>query len=153
MELSTKQIIKTKVLNQSLDRAWWCWTTHEGLKTFFGADNKIELFLNGAFEIYFLLDSPVGQRGSEDCKVLSFLPEKYFSFSWNAPPNFEEVRKSNYKTWVVVEFKSIAHEQTEIIVTHLGWPNDEKWNPVYDYFNNAWDFVLNGLTKNDTTIK
>jgi hypothetical protein len=104
---------------------------------------------NGAFEIYFLLSKPVGQKGSEDCKVLSFLPKKYFSFSWNAPPQFDELRKSAYKTWVVVEFESISSEQTEIVVTHLGWSENEKWNPVFDYFNSAWDFVLNSLAKND----
>ncbi len=149
MELSTKQITKTKTINQPLDSVWWRWTTHEGLKTFFGTDNKIELVPNGAFEIYFLLDNPIGQRGSEDCKVLSLLPKRYFSFSWNAPPQFKDVRNSSYKTWVVVEFKAISSEQTEIVLSHLGWPQDETWNPVFDYFNNAWDFVLNSLAKND----
>jgi hypothetical protein len=49
----------------------------------------------------------------------------------------------------VVEFKSLSSVQTEVVVTHLGWPEDEKWSPVFDYFHNAWDFVLNSLAKND----
>lgn len=147
MKMSEKQIVKLKSVNQSLDTIWWQWTTHEGLKTFFGNDNKIELFPGGAFEIYFLPDAPIGQKGSEGCKILSFLPKKYFSFSWNAPPKFDEVRNSLYKTWVVVEFMPISENQTLVKLTHLGWPDDEKWMPVFNYFDNAWDIVLNNLEK------
>jgi uncharacterized protein YndB with AHSA1/START domain len=147
MQLSTKQINKLKIINQSLDNTWWCWTTHDGLKTFFGVDNKIELVPNGHFEIYFLMNNPEGLRGSETCKVLSFLPKKYFSFSWNAPPNFDDVRNAEHKTWVVIEFKEIAVNQTEIKLTHLGWPENEKWNEVFDYFNKAWEVVLDRLIK------
>jgi len=148
MEVTNKQIVKTKTINQPLDTVWWRWTTHEGLKTFFGSDNKIELMPNGAFEIYFLLENPAGLRGSEGCKVLSFLPQRYFSFSWNAPPQFEEVRKSDYKTWIVVEFNAISDNQTQITLTHLGWSDDERWTPVFDYFSKAWDVALNNLSKN-----
>ena len=150
IELSNKQIIKTKILNQSIDSLWWRWTTHEGLKTFFGKDNKIVLTQNGAFEIYFMTENPVGKKGSESCKVLSYIPNKYFSFSWNAPPQFEEVRNSATKTWVVIEFKFISNTQTELILTHLGWPKDDKWTPVYAYFDKAWDVVLDNLAKYDT---
>ena len=102
------------------------------------------------------MNNPVGIRGSEGCKVLSYLPKKFFSFSWNAPPQFEEVRKSDHKTWVVVEFAAISEQQTEIRLTHLGWLEGEKWNEVYTYFMDAWDMVLNNLSKHtakETAIK
>ena len=153
MELTEKQLVKTKIINQSVDTVWWRWTTHEGLKTFFGADNKIVLTPNGAFEIYFMLDKPTGLKGSEGCKVLSYLPKKMFSFSWNAPPQFEEVRKSDYKTWVVVEFNYISENRTEVTLHHVGWPTDERWTPVFDYFNKAWDFVLNSLSAHDVKVQ
>ncbi len=149
MEISDKTIAKTKLVQQSLDTLWWRWTTHEGLKTFFGSDNKIELTPNGAFEIYFITKNHYGLKGSEGCKVLSFQPKRYFSFSWNAPPQFDEVRKSVYKTWVVVEFNPVSDNQTQITLTHLGWPVDEKWTPVFNYFSQAWDEVLNNLSKNE----
>ena len=147
MELSDKQIIKTRVFNQTIDSLWWRWTTHEGLLTFFGKDNKIELVPGGAFEIYFLIDSPAGLRGSENCKILSFLPGEFLSFSWNAPPGFDDVRNSEYKTWVVVGFNKISDHKSEVKITHLGWPVDDRWDPVYDYFNKAWDMVLDKLAK------
>lgn len=145
MKTSNTQIQKTKVINCSLDAAWWKWTTHEGLLTFFGKDNKIELTPDGAFEIYFLMDNEYGLRGSEGCKVLSFLPKQMLSFTWNAPPQYKEVRDSAYHTWVVVNFKVISINQTEVTLTHLGWPADKTWDPVYEYFDKAWEVVLNWL--------
>ena len=145
MKISDKQIRKTIVVNNSLDSVWWKWTTHEGLLTFFGKDNKIELTPGGAFEIYFLMDNAYGLKGSEGCKVLSFLPKQMFSFTWNAPPQFKEIRESAYYSWVVVNFKPVSENQTEVTLTHLGWPVDKKWGPVYDYFENAWDAVIRWL--------
>jgi uncharacterized protein YndB with AHSA1/START domain len=142
MKTTDKQIQKTKIINCSSDTAWWKWTTHEGLLSFFGRDNKIELTPFGAFEIYFLMDNPYGLRGSEGCKVLSFLPKEMFSFTWNAPPEHKIARGSGYYTWVVINFKAISEGQTEISLIHLGWPSDKNWNAVYDYFDKAWDTVL-----------
>jgi uncharacterized protein YndB with AHSA1/START domain len=94
-------IIKSRTLQADVASLWERWTTHEGLLTFFGSQNLIELKPGGAFEIYFLMENPEGFRGSETCKVLSFLPQKFLSFSWNVPPHFEALRKADYKTWVV----------------------------------------------------
>ncbi len=152
MEISDKKLIKSKIFFQPLENIWEAWTTHEGLKKFFGKDNFIELIPGGAFEIYFLMDNPVGLRGSEGCRILSFLPKKILSFSWNVPPQFEDVRNSVYHTWVVIEFIFVSEHATRIMLTHLGWPTDEKWNVVYDYFDKAWDTVFTQLSAlNDTS--
>ena len=147
MKYSNRVIEKTKVIDQSIIDLWTKWTTHDGLTSFFGKDNKIELKIGGAFEIYFLIKNPIGLQGSEGCKILSFLPNRMLSFSWNAPPKYKEVRESEYKTWVVVEFKEINDQKTEIVLTHLGWIDDIRWDEVFEYFNDAWESVLNHLEK------
>lgn len=135
-------IIKTAIVNCRVTEAWQKWTTHEGVLTFFGADNKVELRLGGAFEIYFMMDSPQGLRGSEGCKIISYLPEKMLSFTWNAPPHFEFVRNHEHKTWVVVNFDRINENQTKVSLHHLGWLKGGEWDEVYDYFEKAWGFVM-----------
>lgn len=92
------------------------------------------------------MDNPVGLKGGEGCKILSYVPYQMLSFSWNAPPQHKEVRESKYKAWVVVNFKFLSNSQTEVTLTHLGWPDNEKWTAVYDYFNSAWNTVLNELS-------
>ena len=141
-----KKIVKIRKVNASVDDIWHKWTTHEGLLTFFGAGNKIELRIGGAFEIYFMMDQPYGTRGAEGCEVLSFLPKKMLSFSWNAPPQFDAIRNGSDNTWVVVEMMEDG-SATKITLTHLGWLEGEDWNAVYDYFVNAWDMVMDNLVK------
>ncbi len=91
------------------------------------------------------MDNPDGLKGSEDCKILSFLPNKMLSFSWNAPPQFKEIRESEYKTWVVINFEPISKIETRITLTHTGWPDNDQWTAVYNYFNKAWEMVLKSL--------
>jgi len=79
--MTDKVIHKTRTIPCTTSQTWQKWTTHEGLLTFFGRDNKIEMQPGGAFEIYFMMDNPYSLRGSEGCQVLSFLPEKMFSFT------------------------------------------------------------------------
>ena len=140
--LFDKIIKKTRVVDCNLETAWWKWTTHEGLLTFFGADNKIELNLRGAYEIYFLMDNPPGLRGGEGNKVISFLPMRMLSFTWNAPPQYPEVRNHEHRTWVVLEFKTLENGKTEVMLGHFGWPAGELWDEVYCYFVSAWETVM-----------
>lgn len=142
MKISSKQIVKTLEHHATRAEIYKLFTTHEGLKTFFGEDNHIEITPGGPYEIYFLLDNPIGLRGGEGCQVLSFIPNRMLSFTWNAPPQFPEIRSSTYHTWVVLEFMD-----KRLQLTHLGWPEDPEWSKVYDYFDRAWGIVMDNLSK------
>jgi len=145
VKIAEKKITKTATLYSPVEEVWERWTTREGLRTFFGEDNNVELTPGGPFEIYFSMDQPAGMRGSEGCTVLSFVPYHMLSFTWNAPPKFREARESAYHTWVVVEFKPVDGRTTEVTLTHLGWPEGGEWDQVRDYFENAWGTVMTWL--------
>lgn len=93
------------------------------------------------------MENPVGLRGGEGCKILSFLPNKMLSFTWNAPPEYMEIRNHKHKTWVVVNFKFIDNKKTKVILYHLGWLKGKDWTDVYNYFDTAWDIVLEWFDK------
>jgi uncharacterized protein YndB with AHSA1/START domain len=143
--VNQKCIHKTIVLQASLEDVWEKWTTHKGLKTFFGLDNRIELIPGGPFEILFLLNNPPGTQGGEGNKILSFLPQKMLSFSWNAPPSIPEVRNHEHKTWVVVQFDELSGGKIQVTLDHLGWLDGPAWDETIDYFEKAWDMVLDNL--------
>jgi uncharacterized protein YndB with AHSA1/START domain len=147
MNISDQKIEKQRIINQPLDILWWKWSTHEGLLTFFGYNNKIELTPGGAFEIYFHEDNPVGLKGSEDCKIVSFIPNQNITFTWNSPPQFEKTRKSSHKTIVEITLTAVSEKQTEVKINHSNWPQNIDWEDVFDYFDIAWDVVLNNLDK------
>ena len=143
--LNERVLHKNRTIDAGREVVWKKWTTHDGLKTFMGADNKIELTPGGPFEIYFLMDAPEGEQGGEGNKVLSFLPNEMLSFSWNAPPSIPEIRNQKHRTWVVVQLIPITENETKVTLDHLGWKDGEKWNETYDYFDQAWDYVLDAL--------
>lgn len=147
IKMTDRVIIKKKIIQCSQDSMWWKWTTHEGLLTFFGEDNRIELKPGGSFEIYFSKDAPIGERGSEGCTILSFIPKRMISFSWNAPPSIKEARESGHHTCVVIEFKALGKEKTEITLTHAAWPEGEHWDKTYEYFDAAWNVVIQWLAE------
>lgn len=142
---NTKILHKETIVNAPRSDVWLRWTTHEGLKTFIGRDNRITLKPGGPFEIYFNMDAPEGSRGAEGCRVLSFLPERMLSFSWNAPPTIPEIRNQDHHTWVVVQLSDSEDGKTIVSLDHLGWLDGEKWDETYDYFDHAWGHVLSSL--------
>lgn len=147
-QVNDKIIIKSRTVDAPPDTVWWKWTTTEGLRTFFGKENTMDLRVGGPFEIYFSMAPPAGIRGSEGCKVISYLPGKMLSFSWNAPPEYPGVRNHEHKTWVVVQFEPVAGNKTRVTISHLGWLDGAEWDQVYDYFDKAWITVLNWLEEN-----
>lgn len=140
-----KKIHKQTRIAAPASMVWDKWTTEEGLKSFFAPDCNMELRLNGPFEMYFIQDNPVGLKGSEGCKVLSFIPGRMLSFSWNCPPQFEELRALGPQTYVVIELEEDARGSTMISLQHLGWKEEKGWDEVYEYFDKAWEKVLDWL--------
>lgn len=140
---SDRVLSKEILVPASVDKVWQAWTTSEGVKGFLGVDNNVELRPGGTYEFFFNADTPYGSRGSEDCRVLSFLPEQMFSFEWNAPPEFGPLR--DQRTQVVIFFEPTDDGQTKLIFRQLGWGTGGKWDELYDYFDRAWSSVLDAL--------
>lgn len=141
------------VIDAPIAEVWHAWTTSEGLESFLVEKANIELRPGGPYEIFFSMQAPEGARGSENCSVLSFLPNQMLSFQWNAPPKFEHARFIH--TWVVVNFEELSPSRTRVDLTHLGFAENaadnpdhtEEWKQVRAYFTNAWPSVMNALTE------
>jgi uncharacterized protein YndB with AHSA1/START domain len=149
MNSTERAIRKETVVPAPTAEVWQAWTTTAGVNTFFAAKARIDLAIGGAYELYFDREAPPGSQGSEGCRVLSYLPGEMLSFSWNAPPQFPNVRRK--RTWVVVQLAPLAPDQTRVSLTHLGWRQGDEWDQVYDYFNRAWGVVLQRLVQRFTT--
>jgi uncharacterized protein YndB with AHSA1/START domain/uncharacterized protein YciI len=143
MEL--RMLRKEITVAASPQEVWRAWTTTDGAESFFAPEAHIELRVGGPYELYFDPSAPEGQRGSEGCRVLSFLPGEMLSFSWNAPPKFPEIRKE--RTCVVVRFEDLGDGRVRVRLCHHGWGEGDQWDRVYAYFDRAWDSVLGNLEK------
>ena len=138
---------KQVVVAAPVAAVWRAWTTHEGAATFFAPRAKIVVAIGGAYELYFDPSAPAGQRGSEGMRVLSFLPERMLSFSWNAPPKFPRLRGGTEHTWVVVTLQPEGARRTRVTLSHLGWRRGGEWPQLHAYFDRAWGLVLARLQR------
>jgi uncharacterized protein YndB with AHSA1/START domain/predicted enzyme related to lactoylglutathione lyase len=146
-DLSPREIRHERVIPLPRRDVWPLWSSAEGMTRWLVTSAKIDLRPGGLYEIHFMPEAPSGARGSETCRVLSFLPERMISFTWNAPPHLDRTRPLH--TWVVVELAD-AEAGTRVSVTHCGWParglaEDEQWEATYAYFDRAWAGVLSAL--------
>lgn len=140
-----KVLKKEVIVSASIDEIWNAWTTTEGVRSFFSPNADVDFRIGGKFEILFDTNAPYGSQGSEYCRYLSYLPHKMISFEWNAPPSFGALR--DIHTIVVLSFNPVDSKQIKVTLSHHGWGEGEDWQGVYDYFDNAWSYVLSNFQK------
>lgn len=139
--LDPHRVIRGEVVVESeLEEVWKTWTTAQGLMTFFAPDCRIDLRVDGAFEILFNPDAEPGSRGAEGTRIMAFQPNSMLGFTWSAPPHLPEVR--NQWTHVVVRFESLEGGRTKVSLSHDGWGQGGQWDLAYDYFVRAWKEVV-----------
>lgn len=123
-----------------IDQVWHAWTTREGILSFFAPDCHVELAPGGAYEMYFNLGSVAGERGGEGCKVLAIEAPYMLSFTWNAPPEFPDIRSQ--KTHITVHLYEASSNLTQVVLSHDGWGSGTDWKEVRAYFDRAWGQVV-----------
>lgn len=134
---NVRSFTKEVLVEAPVDQVYAVWTTAAGWARLYPAPSAshLDLAIGGRYE--WLFDGTVG---SNRCQVLSYLPNRMVSFSWNAPPSHPTTREK--RTWVVVETSPEGPASTRVRLTHLGFGNGPQWEETYDYFDNAWDRVL-----------
>ncbi len=153
-DVSSREIVHEAIAPIPRERAWQLWSSSEGLASWLVNRAKVELRPGGAYEIYFMDEAPAGSQGSEECRVLSFLPTRMLSFTWNAPPMLAKTRHEH--TWVVIELADATDQGTRVRVTHTGWPasglrDEPQWEETFTYFDRAWGRVLETFVAFATT--
>ncbi|MCC6676045.1 MAG: SRPBCC domain-containing protein [Phycisphaerales bacterium] len=133
-------VVKEAIFDGAPEAAFRAFSSAEGWKAALGVESSIDLRVGGPFEIYFSMEAPAGERGAEGCKVLSYLPGRMFSFSWNAPPKFPKERYQ--RTWVVLTFAPAGEGKTAVRLEHTGFGSGGNWPEVRAYFDRAWGNVM-----------
>jgi uncharacterized protein YndB with AHSA1/START domain len=140
-----RSVEKTALIPAPIDAVWTAWTTTDGIKSFLAPDAKVELRVDGPFEIYFNPYGAPGQKGADDMRILAFQDRRMISFTWNAPPHLPEVR--SHRTHVTVRFVPSGDKETEVTIHHDGWGDGGQWDQAFTYFDKAWGSVLANLQK------
>ncbi|HKJ18884.1 MAG TPA: SRPBCC domain-containing protein [Xanthomonadales bacterium] len=132
-------------MSASPQQIWDAWTSEAGWKATYAAGRlevraNIELAVGGSYE--WLFD---GETGSNGCQILSYLPPRMLSFSWNAPVAQPFSRAK--RTWMVIEIEPGNDGQSLVRATQLGFGTEPHWDETYDYFQGAWAYVLDTMAQ------
>lgn len=137
---AVRSLVKEATVNAVPAEVWAAWSSDEGVASWWGpAATNIDLRIGGRFEILFSLEAPEGERGSEGCRILSYVPGESLAFTWNAPPHLP-LRSAN--TWVVLTFAAVNSGKTAVHLVHTGFLDGPDWDDYMAYFDNAWGYVL-----------
>ena len=140
-----RSFVKEVTIEAPAEEVYAAWTDGEAFRRAYDPSRpelkaEIDLAIGGRYE--WLWD---GVTGSNGCQILSYIPGRMVSFSWNAPPSQAESR--NELTWVVVELEPVADAATAVRLTHLGFGRAAHWDETFEYFSRAWPHVLQQFKK------
>jgi uncharacterized protein YndB with AHSA1/START domain len=138
-----RSVVKETVVAAGADEVWAAWASTDGIAAWWNPPaTSIDLRIGGPFELLFTTDAPEGSRGSEGCQYLAYVPGEMVAFTWNAPPHLA-LRETH--TWVVITFTRLSDESTRVRLVHTGFLEGRDWDAYVDYFDEAWDRVLDLL--------
>ncbi|AMO25640.1 hypothetical protein UC35_21400 [Ramlibacter tataouinensis] len=148
--LGAPRAIDREVLVEAeVDAVWQAWTTSEGIKTFFAPDARVELRVDGPFEIFINPYAQPGLKGADGMRIIGFQKNRMLSFTWNAPPSLPEARQQ--RSVVVLRFEPEGDKRTRVVLHHTGWGEGGEWDQAFEYFSKAWPSVLGNLQKRFAT--
>ncbi len=132
-----------RLMDATPQQVWNAWTTEAGWTAAYAAGRaevraNIELAPGGKYE--WLFDGTLGCNG---CQVLSYLPYRMLSFTWNAP--VVQARSRVKRTWMVIEIKPERNGKSRVRATQLGFGVGSDWDETRSYFEQAWAYVLDQM--------
>jgi uncharacterized protein YndB with AHSA1/START domain len=143
-------MIREKVLhlairiNAPVDSVWSRLATTAGMEKFFAPECIYKAEVLSLFEIHFNPAGPVGQKGAEDNRILAIQEKQMISFTWDAPPQYPQLRKN--RTCVAIRLYKTNDRQTLVTLSQTGWGQGKEWDGLFTYFEQAWSaFVLPNL--------
>lgn len=135
-----ERVLRAEVLVPApVAEVWAAWTTNEGITTFFAPQGKIDLRVDGTYDVWFNPGNKPGERGAEGMRILAVEPQRRFAFAWSAPTSMPNVRAQ--RTIVDLAFAPEG-EKTRLTFTQAGWGEGAEWDRAYDYFDKAWGAIV-----------
>lgn len=133
------------VINASLGEAWDAFTTAEGYTAWASPFAHFDFRVGGHIESSYELDGALGKPGNIRLGIVAYLPQEMLVLKTvQAPPGFAS--KATLERLVsVFQFEAVNDAQTRVVVSGIGYGDDEESQRLRSFFveGNAWS--LNAL--------
>lgn len=150
IEILQQQVI----IDASISDVWDAFTTSEGYAAWASPFAHIEFGVEGFIESSYELDGELGRDGNIRLRILAYIPERLLVLKTDkAPAGF-----GSEETWKrlvsVFEFLPSNDDRTRLIVSGIGYGDDEESEQLKAFFvqGNAWSLkALNDRFENGPT--
>ncbi|MFX0040011.1 MAG: SRPBCC domain-containing protein [Promethearchaeota archaeon] len=134
-------------LDCDIATAFKMFTVNRFLEKWLTEEADVDPKLGGKFELFWepknkQVNSTIG------CKITGIERNKFISFDWKGPVEFQKfMNTANPLTHVIVFFsyKDDDPIKTTIYLFHIGWRKNNDWQEARNYFENAWSKALQVL--------
>ncbi len=142
-----KIILIKEELDCDIKSAFSMFTVSELLETWLTEKACVEPILGGNYELFWSLENPEVDS-TIGCKITGLEKNKFISFNWKGPKEFNSFMNfADPLTHVIVFFSQNDDnpDKTNIHLFHTGWRSDSDWQTAREYFQTAWSRAIQGL--------
>ena len=108
--------------------------------------------VGGKYELFWVPENRES-NSTIGCKITGMDRDKFISFDWKGPVDFELFMNSaDPLTHVIVLFSQNESDSNKTVIHlfHTGWRNDSEWQKARNYFENAWSKAIRVLKEKIT---
>jgi len=127
-------------INCGREMAFSMFTNNELLEKWLTIKAEVDPKLGGKYELFWVPEHREN-NSTIGCRITGIEENRYISFDWKGPVDFESFMNSaNPLTHVIVFFSQNDSDlnKTNIHLFHTGWRKDPEWQKARDYFEKAW---------------
>ena len=131
----------------SLADTWTVMTTTEGIRSFIAPVTLMELKSGGCYCTNYTPGTKIGDPGTIQNRVLSYLPQQMLSAKINLVDIFPPQPRAENTLFLVMEFSERDPHTTHVKASLLGFGTGEQWDKVYRFFDTGNAYVFGQLYK------
>ena len=137
-------ILIKEQIDCDIETAFSMFTDNKLLENWLTVKAEVNPEIGGKYELFWVpenrkSDSTIG------CKITGLEKNKFISFDWKGPAEFESFMNSaDPLTHVIVFFSQndFDSKKTNIYFFHTGWRRNSEWQKARNYFQNAWSKAI-----------
>ena len=142
---NTAPLVNEATIEAPTGQVWAAFTTKSGIESWMVAHTEIDLRVGGDWRTHYRKEGVIGDEGTIGHKILSFDPERMFSFRTVKTPKgfpFVEAMKS---MWTVIYFEPLGDTKTKVTVRCMGYTEDEESQKMRAFFERGNKITVDSL--------
>ena len=140
-------ILFKQIIDCDINTAFSMFTENKFLESWLTVNAEVEPKVGGKYELFWVPENRES-NSTIGCRITGMETDKFISFEWKGPAEFESFMNfTDPLTHVIVFFSHNENDpkKTTIHLFHTGWRKDPDWQKARDYFEKAWSNALKGL--------